>query len=114
MVTRPERWWPPTRAAVSYVIVMLCLYVLTEALGMFGDAALPVQDVLGIAFVLGTMPAGLILLPLYFAAFVLSGAYLGDGSPYMIEVMMAVAVLLNAVFINWVVRRRQRRRIASL
>ena len=104
------RPWPPTRAAVIYVIAMLSLYLVTEALGVFGDAALPVQDVLGVAFVVAVLPAGLVVLPLYFVVFVLTGGYLGDGLPYMTEVLMAVAVLLNAVFVNWVARRRQRRK----
>lgn len=111
MVTaRGRHWWRPTRAAVVYVVVMVCLYLVVEGLGVFGDVVQPVQDVLGLLLVLALLPVGLIVLPLYFAVFVLTGAYVGGGFPYMAEILLAIAVLLNAVFINWVARRRQRRR----
>lgn len=116
MSRRTPRWWPPTRAAVIYVIGMLGLYLITEGLAVFGDAALPVQDILGLIIVLALVPVVLVLLPLWFAVSIATGnsLFLGDDVPYMVEVMMAVAVLLNAVVVNLVARRRQRRRSRRL
>jgi hypothetical protein len=90
---------------------MLCLYLFTEGLAVFGDAALPVQDLLGLTFVLALMPVVLVLLPLWFAVSIATrnNLFLGHEVPYMVEAMMALAVILNALFINWVVRRRQQR-----
>ena len=109
LTARDRHGWPPTRAAVVYVVLWVCLYLGVDGLGMFGDVAQPVQDVLGLVLVLALLPVGLVVLPLYFAVFVLTGAYVGGGFPYVTEVEMALAVLLNAVFVNRVARRRQRR-----
>jgi hypothetical protein len=90
---------------------MVGLYVATEALSIFGDAALPVQHSLAVLFLVATLPAGLVIIPLWFGLSIATGNvfFLGDEVPYLTEAVLAVAVLLNAVFVNWVAGRPQRR-----
>ncbi|PKW25744.1 hypothetical protein [Phycicoccus duodecadis] len=96
--------------AILYLVFMLSLYLVTEALGAFGDDALPVQDVLSLVFFVAALPAALIGLPIGLALFVNSGAYLGDTFTYLTETIMAATVLLNAFILDWLVRRRRRSR----
>lgn len=98
-----------TRPAVIYMAAMVALYVVFGVFGVFGALPVPIQNVVGTLFVIGTLPAGLLVLPLYIGISLVTGNVflLGDSIPFLTEFMLALAVFLNALLINGVVRRRQ-------
>ena len=93
------------------MLVMLVLYVLTEVLGVFGAAAMPTQYILSDAFYLATFPAGLLVFAVWLGIGIVTGnATLGDGIPFLTEFILALSVLLNALLLDRLIRRRRRRR----
>lgn len=101
--------WRMTRPAVIYVLAMVALYVVFGVFGVFDLIPVPIQDVVGTVYVIGTLPAGLLVLPLYLGISLLTGNVflLGDSIPFLTEIMQALAIFLNALLINrWVRRAR--------
>ena len=108
-MTRARLGWRMTRPAVIYVLAMVALYVVFGVFGVFDSIPFPIQDVVGTVFVIGTLPAGLLVLPLYIGISLFTGNVflLGDSIPFLAEIMQALAIFLNALLINrWVRRAR--------